>query len=119
MPEVPAEWYRDNVYSPQDAAAVFGITQATLGKWARRGRIGYFRTPSGQRRYPESEIRRIVNGIPAPDIVRELAEQDQAEWTRKWRDEGWHNNEYTLRAFEMAEADRAQKAAKEQGEKEQ
>lgn len=53
----PAERY----LSASDAAALLGVNDKTLARWARAGNVPYQRTLGGHRRYPEAEIRRLAN----------------------------------------------------------
>lgn len=47
------------MYSPAKAAKLLGVCTKTIHRWDKAGRIKTFRTPTNQRRIPESEIRRI------------------------------------------------------------
>jgi putative resolvase len=47
-------------YSPKEAGKMLGVTAHTTQVWDRRGRIGCIRLPTGRRRIPESEVRRIL-----------------------------------------------------------
>jgi putative resolvase len=51
----------DRSYSPKEAAAILGVTVHTIQVWDRAGKIKCLRLPSGRRRIPESEIRRMFN----------------------------------------------------------
>lgn len=44
---------------PRRAARALGISITTLRRWEETGLITAFRTPGGQRRFPQSEIDRI------------------------------------------------------------
>ena len=48
-------------YSPKEAASILGVTVHTIQVWDRVGKIKCLRLPSGRRRIPESEIRRVLN----------------------------------------------------------
>lgn len=48
-------------YSPREAAAILGVAVHTIQVWDRQGRIRCARLPSGRRRIPESEVRRLLN----------------------------------------------------------
>ena len=48
-------------YSPREAAAILGVTVHTIQVWDRSGKIKCLRLPSGRRRIPESEVRRVLN----------------------------------------------------------
>lgn len=54
---------RERTYSLGEAAEMLGVTVRTMERWAGRGaKIGYVRLPSGRKRLPESEIRRVLLG---------------------------------------------------------
>ena len=48
-----------------EAARALGVTVETLRRWDRDGRIRSFRTPGGQRRFPQTEIDRLRDEVPA------------------------------------------------------
>jgi putative resolvase len=48
-------------YSPREAAAILGVAVHTIQVWDRQGKIRCARLPSGRRRIPESEVRRLLN----------------------------------------------------------
>jgi putative resolvase len=48
-------------YSPREAAAILGVAVHTIQVWDREGRIRCVRLPSGRRRVPESEVKRLLN----------------------------------------------------------
>jgi putative resolvase len=48
-------------YSPREAAAILGVAVHTIQVWDREGRIHCVRLPSGRRRIPESEVKRLLN----------------------------------------------------------
>jgi len=48
-------------YSPREAGKILGITTHTIQAWDRQGKIRCIRLPTGRRRIPESEIKRILN----------------------------------------------------------
>ena len=108
--EVPKHWSAGMVLGRKDVAEIFNVTPETVGRWARSGMIGFFRTPRGNRCYPECEVDRMRNGEPVPDIVIQLAEQDRKNYQKKWR-EGWRQNPHTvanwLAAREKEEGDAA------------
>lgn len=49
----------DRKVMPGEAARRIGVDTKTLVRWAGQGKIGHSKTPSGQHRYPESEVRRL------------------------------------------------------------
>lgn len=92
MADIPTAWLHGDTYSPSDVAQLFGVHPRTVTGWAQRGIIGFFRTPSGMRRYPEVEVRRLMAQQPAPPFIRELAEADNKKYGEKW-DQGWRRSE--------------------------
>ncbi|WP_427854612.1 MerR family DNA-binding transcriptional regulator, partial [Desulfotomaculum copahuensis] len=42
------------------ACEILGVVPMTLRRWEKAGKIQCIRTPSGQRRYPRSEILRLL-----------------------------------------------------------
>jgi putative resolvase len=48
-------------YSPREAGRILGVTTHTIQVWDRQGKIRCIRLPTGRRRIPESEIRRLLN----------------------------------------------------------
>lgn len=50
------------VHMPSAAARQLGVSLRTLQRMATSGAINAIVLPSGHRRYPQSEIDRIVNG---------------------------------------------------------
>jgi putative resolvase len=53
--------FMEKNYSPREAAAILGIAVHTIQVWDRQGRIRCVRLPSGRRRIPESEVKRLLN----------------------------------------------------------
>jgi excisionase family DNA binding protein len=43
-------------YTPQEVARMFKVHVRSVARWAARGKVGYFRTPGGHRRYYADEI---------------------------------------------------------------
>jgi len=48
-------------YSPREVAAILGVAVHTIQVWDRQGKIKCVRLPSGRRRIPESEVKRLLN----------------------------------------------------------
>lgn len=101
MAEVPEEWFQGLILGRKDVAEVFNVTPETVARWARTGMIGFFRTPKGNRCFPECEIERMKRGEPVSDIVVELAEADRLHYKKKWQ-EGWRQNPMTTAAWRNA-----------------
>lgn len=52
--------------TPAEVAAMFRVDPKTVTRWAKAGKLTSIRTLGGHRRYRESEVRSLLNGIPAP-----------------------------------------------------
>jgi excisionase family DNA binding protein len=46
---------------PREAAAMFGVRQATIARWAREGKISAILTPGGHRRYNSIEVTELID----------------------------------------------------------
>jgi excisionase family DNA binding protein len=44
------------VLSPAEVAELFGVEPKTVTRWAEAGRLPFFRTPGGHRRYRWSDV---------------------------------------------------------------
>ena len=55
---------------PREVCQRLGISYSTLSRWVREGRIRAIRTAGGVFRIPESEVRRIAEGLPISKEVR-------------------------------------------------
>lgn len=42
--------------TPGQVAAMFGVTVGTVGQWAEEGKLAYFKTPGGHRRFRRSTV---------------------------------------------------------------
>lgn len=91
--EIPDEWFQGKCLKPGDVAEYFGVDRAAVTRWAMSGTIGFFRLPSGDRRYPEAEIRRLVRGEPPPAFIKELADADATHYEGKGMAIGRSNSE--------------------------
>lgn len=49
-----------DILTPAEARHTLGVTAETLANWANQGRISYFRTPAGHRRYSRAQLRALV-----------------------------------------------------------
>jgi excisionase family DNA binding protein len=45
---------------PAQAAAILQVSQKTVSRWAREGKLPYHRTLGGHRRYEEQAIRELL-----------------------------------------------------------
>lgn len=50
----------ENHFPMRKACGILGVVPITLRRWEKAGKIQCIRTPSGQRRYPRSEIQRLL-----------------------------------------------------------
>lgn len=59
------------LFSPQETAKILGVTVLTLQRWDNAGIIKAIRTPTDRRRFPKSEIDRILGkeAVSVPDRV--------------------------------------------------
>jgi excisionase family DNA binding protein len=60
----------ERLLRPREACQRLGISYSTLARWVREGRIRVVRTAGGKYRIPESEVRRIAEGVPISREVR-------------------------------------------------
>lgn len=52
--------------TPAEVAALFRVDPKTVTRWANAGKLTSIRTLGGHRRYLESEVRALLDSIPAP-----------------------------------------------------
>ncbi len=50
----------EKLFSVKEACRILGISESTLRRWEREGKIKVIRTLGGKRRIPESEIRKLL-----------------------------------------------------------
>lgn len=50
--------------TPAEVAAMFRVDPKTVTRWAKAGKLSSIRTLGGHRRYRESEVRELLEGIP-------------------------------------------------------
>jgi excisionase family DNA binding protein len=75
----------DELYRPNEVAALFGVTTTTVALWARTGRLkSAGRTPGGHRRFRKADVRAFRPG-PAADPVRNEMEEDAV----RLYEQGW------------------------------
>lgn len=65
----------DDLLTPREVAGVFDVNVATIGTWARAGRLVFTRTPGGHRRYRWADVRALFT---KRDPLQEQLEQDAA-----------------------------------------
>jgi excisionase family DNA binding protein len=58
---------KDRLLTPGEVASLFRVDSKTVCRWAIAGRIGSIRTPSGHRRYWESEVRALLKSYDVTD----------------------------------------------------
>jgi excisionase family DNA binding protein len=49
-----------------EVARIFRVDPRTVARWANAGRIGWWRTPGGHKRFFEDEVRAFLNGSQFP-----------------------------------------------------
>jgi excisionase family DNA binding protein len=62
--------FSERLLRPKEVCERLGISYSTLSRWVREGRIRAIRTAGGKYRVPESEVRRIAEGLPTSREVR-------------------------------------------------
>jgi excisionase family DNA binding protein len=67
---VISESSEERLLRPKEVCQRLGISYSTLSRWVREGRIRAVRTAGGVFRVPESEVRRIAEGLPISKEVR-------------------------------------------------
>jgi len=60
----------ERLLRPKEVCKRLGISHSTLSRWVGEGRIRAVRTAGGVFRVPESEVRRIAEGLPISKEVR-------------------------------------------------
>lgn len=69
------------------AAHEIGVPATTLRRWTNRGQVPYLRTPSGQRRFTQAQLREIKSRIlTVSEAASELGVS--ARTLRRWTDRG-------------------------------
>jgi excisionase family DNA binding protein len=62
----------ERLLRPKEVCERLGISYSTLSRWVREGRIRAIRTAGGVFRIPESEVRRIAEGLPTSKEIRAI-----------------------------------------------
>jgi MerR HTH family regulatory protein len=91
MAEIPTHWLHEETLGPREVSKIFDVDPRTISDWAKKGVIGFFRTPHGMRRFPVCEVKRLMAGDPAPDFLKEYADEDAQKYGEKWRG-GWRRS---------------------------
>jgi excisionase family DNA binding protein len=50
--------------TPSEVAAMFRVDPKTVTRWAKSGKLPSIKTLGGHRRYRESEVRKLLDGVP-------------------------------------------------------
>ena len=53
----------DRLLTPGEVARMFRVDPKTVTRWAASGRIGSIRTPGGNRRFHESEVKDLLDDL--------------------------------------------------------
>ena len=64
---------KKELYSPKETAEILGVSVLTLQRWDNSGKINAVRTPNGRRRFPKSEIDRLLGDNTPTPSERNLA----------------------------------------------
>ena len=64
--------FSERLLRPKEVCQRLGISYSTLSRWVREGRIRAIRTAGGKYRVPESEVRRIAEGLPISKEIRAI-----------------------------------------------
>lgn len=54
----------ETLLTPSEVASLFRVDPKTVTRWAKAGKISSIRTLGGHRRYRESEVRDLLDGLP-------------------------------------------------------
>ena len=60
---------RERFLLPSEAARLLGVATSTLRRWAEEGKIHSGTTIGGHRRYRESEISRLAQGLGLEEVA--------------------------------------------------
>lgn len=62
---------RPKLYPVRDACKVLGISYPTLKQWIYKGKIKTVKTQGGHHRIPETEVDRLLPGVPRGEKAQE------------------------------------------------
>jgi excisionase family DNA binding protein len=48
---------------PAEVAELLSVSPKTVSRWAKEGKLPFLKTLGGYRRYPEAQIRQLVNQL--------------------------------------------------------
>lgn len=54
----------ETLLTPSEVAALFRVDPKTVTRWARAGKLSAIRTLGGHRRYRQSEVLQLLEGVP-------------------------------------------------------
>ena len=54
----------ESLLTPAEVASLFRVDPKTVTRWSRSGKLSAVRTLGGHRRYRESEVMHLLNGVP-------------------------------------------------------
>jgi excisionase family DNA binding protein len=60
---VPKSTNEPKHLTASQAAALLQVSPKTVSRWAKEGKLPFVRTLGGHRRYPDTEIRALVDGL--------------------------------------------------------
>lgn len=100
--EIPPHWLHEETLGPKEVGKIFDVDPRTVVKWASNGMIGFFRTPTGMRRFPTCEVKRLMEGGEPPDFLKEYAEEDSRKFGERWQG-GWRRHEKVFKKRDPSE----------------
>lgn len=60
----PRQSDAETLLTPSEVAVLFRVDPKTVTRWAKAGKISSIRTLGGHRRYRESEVKKLLHGVP-------------------------------------------------------
>jgi excisionase family DNA binding protein len=48
---------------PAEVADLLSVSPKTVSRWAKEGKLPFMKTLGGHRRYPEAEVRKLLNQV--------------------------------------------------------
>ena len=66
MERIGANANRAEVLRTAQVAELLHVSPKTVSRWAQKGMLPYLRTLGGHRRYPDAEIRALVETLSEP-----------------------------------------------------
>jgi excisionase family DNA binding protein len=66
---LPSADERERFLLPAEAARMLGVATSTLRRWAEEGKLQSGSTIGGHRRYRESDISRLAQGLGLDQVV--------------------------------------------------